>query len=208
MPNVDVNVILYAVDLDELREWVGSGDEERLREARELLRADEDSDWEPEELEVLDRLAHRLVMEGKLYEGLEEEERYYLTQLLIDLFDEWVDADPLTEDLPLDRLLKSVESLPRDSAAGRMAAWLVRGRELNGDATLWQSGPVEESLSYWGYVKRDEVEELAKGLAAPRRGGARPPGRDGGKPDPFLQQLQSAAEECARAELDLVSFVG
>ena len=32
---------------------------------------DEEEEWEPEELRVLDRLLARMVNEGKLYEGLE-----------------------------------------------------------------------------------------------------------------------------------------
>jgi hypothetical protein len=197
-PPRGASVVVYAVDLDELRRWVGCKDEARFREAWSALGGDEESDWEPEELEVLERLLRRVVFDGKLYEGLAEDERYYLTQLLIDLFDEYVDADPLSDDIPLDRLLRSLEALP--TAAKRWGERLARGRELGGEAPIWTSGPVEEVLSYMGYVTRQEAPVMAEEL---RRAVGR-----GGRVDSNLKQLLSAAEECARAELDLVSFVG
>jgi hypothetical protein len=196
----DANVILYAVDLGELLDWVGCGDTARFEEAWRAVREDEDSDWEEEELQVLERLLRRLVFEGKLYEGLPAEERYYLTQLLIDLFDEFVDQDPLSEDMPLDRLAAEVEKLPR-SGDLQMARWLVRGRELKGADPIWKEGSAGDVLSYIGYVTREEAPRLAAALAGAGR-------RPGGRPSGLIKQLQSAAEECARAELDLVSFVG
>src|SRR5262245_17540108 len=81
-------VVLYAVDLEEMRRWVGSGDAALLGEGLAILREDEEADWEPEEVALLERLLRRMVFDGRLYEGLAEEERYYLTQLLVDLFDE------------------------------------------------------------------------------------------------------------------------
>ena len=201
MAKVEASVILYAVDLDDLRAWIGSKDEARFREAWSVIREDEDADWEPEELEVLQRLLRRVVFEGKLYEGLQEEERYYLTQVLIDLFDEYGDADALSEDLPFALLLQVVEGLPRGSEAAKMAAWLVRGRELGGDGLLWQKGPVEDVLSFIGYLTREEAPKFVQVLdEASKRLQKRPSG--------LFKQLRNAAEECARAELDLVSFVG
>jgi hypothetical protein len=192
------SVVLYAVDLDELRRWVGCKDEAKFREAWSALGGDEESDWEPEELEVLERLLRRVIFEGKLYAGLADEERYYLTQLLIDLFDEYVDADPLSDDIPLDRLLRSVDAVPMPAKG--WGERLARGRELDGEAPIWTSGPVEEVLSYMGYVTRQEAPVMAVEVG-------RVVGR-GGRIDANLKQLLSAAEECARAELDLVSFVG
>lgn len=201
MARGDANVVLYAVDLDELRDWIGCRDQARFNDAWQAIRSDDDTEWEPEELAVLERLLRRIVFEGQLYDGLAPEERYYLTQLLIDLFDEYVDQDPLSEDIPLDDLMQTLASLPREGNAERSARWLVRGRELEGDETIWKDGPVEEVLSYFGYVTRDEAPLLAAALGA----AARRPGR---RPGGLLKQLQSAAEECARAELDLLSFVG
>ena len=201
MPRVEANVVLYAVDLDELRRWVGLKDERAFLCALDTIRSDEEADWEPEELEALERLLRRMVFEGRLYEGLDRDERYYLTQLLIDIFDEYVDQDSLSEDLPLDRLLKATDELPRESDAAGMARWLVRGRELGGEGVLWGSGPVDDVLSFFGYVTRSEAGRFAEALrSALGRGRSRPSG--------LLKQMLNAAEECARAELDLVSFVG
>jgi hypothetical protein len=200
MARVEANAVLYAVDLGELRAWIGSGDRKRLEEAWSVIRDDPDSDWDPEELEVLRRLLDRVVLEGRLYQELPSEERYYLTQVLIDLFDEYVDQEALSEDLPFKRLLEAVESLPRGEAS-RMAAWLVRGRELGGDELIWSSGSVEEVLSYFGYLSREEAPRFVAALDdAMQRLRSRPSG--------LLKQLRAAADECARAELDLVSFVG
>jgi hypothetical protein len=195
-------VVLYAVDLDELREWVGCLDEERFRAAWEVIQEDEDSDWEPEELARLEVLLRRLVFEGKLYDGLADEEKYYLTQLLIDLFDEFGDHEALTEDVPLEPLLKATEAMSRASSEGaRLARYLVRGRELNGDAVLWKDGPVADVLSFMGYVTRHEAAALVTALDAFM---ARPEG----KAHRLAKPLRAAAAECAEAELDLVSFVG
>src|SRR6266498_5791326 len=104
--------VIYAVELTELEQWAGSRDERRLRDARTLLReGDEGEEWEPEELQVLDRLLVRLVNEGKLYEGLPPEERYYLTQLLVDLFDEFVDSEAVTDEVPHERLVAALDAL-------------------------------------------------------------------------------------------------
>lgn len=201
MAKSDTKIILYAVDLDELREWIGCQDRERFAEAWSAIKDADDADWEPEELEVLERLLRGVIFEGRLYDGLTEDEIYYLNQLLIDLFDEYVDQDALSEDLPLDGTLQAIETLPRSSPAVKMARWLVRGRQLNGEAVTWESGPVEDLLAYFGYLTRDEagafVAALDEALARTRS-----------RPSGLLKQLRAAADECARAELDLVSFVG
>ena len=96
-------IILYAVDLEELRGWVGRGDARALAAARRALHEDEEADWEPGETELLNRLLDRVVMGGQLYEGLAPEERYYLTQLLVDLFDEFVDSEAVSDSRPCGR---------------------------------------------------------------------------------------------------------
>lgn len=200
MPKPEAHVVLYAVDLDELREWVGSMDEERFRMAWEAVQDDEDSDWEPEELTRLEALLRRLIFEGHLYEGLADEEKYYLTQLLIDLFDEFGDHEALSEDVPLEPLVRATDAM-RDKEGARLARYLVRGRELNGDQVLWKDGPVADVLSFLGYVTRQEAPALVQALDTFM---ARPEG----KAHRLAKLLRSAAAECADAELDLVSFVG
>jgi hypothetical protein len=201
MARVETSLVLYAVDLQELRAWVGCGDAARFQEAWDVLRSDEDAEWEPQELEVLERLLRRLIFEGKLYEKLSADERYYLTQLLIDLFDEYVDQEALSEDMPFDKVVRAVEELPKGSEAARISRWLVRGRELGGDGVLWETGPVEDLLALFGYVTREEAPRLAESLSDAMR-------KAGGRPRGLLKQIQSAAEESGRAELDLVGFVG
>ena len=201
MPKPEAHVVLYVVDLDELREWVGSMDEERFRAAWQVVQEDEDSDWEPEELTRLEALLRRVIFEGRLYEGLGDEEKYYLTQLLIDLFDEFGDHEALSEDVPLEPLARVAEAMSRDREGARLARYLVRGRELGGDAVLWKEGPVGDVLSFLGYVTRQEAPALVKSLDAFM---ARPEG----KAHRLAKLLRAAAAECAEAELDLVSFVG
>ena len=209
MPKTEASLMLYAVDLDELREWVGCKDEARLKEALELIGGDEDSAWEGDLRPVLERLLHRVTMEGKLYEDLVSEDRYYLTQLLIDLFDEYIDAEPLSEELPLAGLLELVKEAPKGSAVLYGLEHLVRGRQLGGAENLWTGGPFEESQPYLGFVTRaeaarfaDALDELARRQAG---GGARPPR---GRPSGLLKKLAASARECAETEFDLVSFVG
>ncbi len=206
MARSEVNVILYAVELDELHGWIGCGDDTRYQEAWKALMEDDDDDdegggWEPRALPVLERLLKRIVYEGKLYEGLEEDERYLVTQILIDLFDEFVDQDPLSEEMPLDRLQALVDQLPKGSDAHRLANYLTRGREVRGTRHLWEKGTAEDVGPYLGYITREEAGKLVEGLdAAMQRQRSRPSG--------LLKQLRSAADECARAELDLLSFIG
>ncbi|MBM3459337.1 MAG: hypothetical protein FJX77_12505, partial [Armatimonadetes bacterium] len=108
----DVTVVFYSVHLAELEEWIGSGSEPRFQEAWAVVRDAEEGDWEPQELAVLERLLRRLILEGKHYPGLQPDEQYYLTQLLIDLLDEYVDQDALTEEIPLARLLTTWHEAP------------------------------------------------------------------------------------------------
>src|SRR5947208_2118792 len=127
------SIIFYAVDLEDLTNWVGRRDERALEAARSMLREDEEADWEPEELQVLDRLLSRMVMEGILYQGLDSEERYYLTQLLIDLFDEFVDSEALSDDWPLTAIEEALAPARRDAAASKLVDFLLLGRPFNGD---------------------------------------------------------------------------
>lgn len=210
MAKDEASVVLYAVDLDELREWVGCKDQERFEEALEAIGEDEDSGWEGELAPVLERLLRRVVFEGKLYEDLSGDDRYFLTQLLIDLFDESVDQDALTESLSLDRLLEQLREMPKDSEAATLASFLLRGRELGGNTLLWSEGRFEDHQPLLGYITRDEAPKLAAALAAIQQrraqGGARPPAKGARAVGNMLKQIQTAAEECARAELDLVSL--
>jgi hypothetical protein len=201
MAKVSVSVVLYAVDLDELTSLVGCKSQESFDVAWEAVQDDEDLEWEPEELAVLERLLRRMIFEGKLYDGIAAEERYYLTQLLIDLFDEFVDQEALSEDLPFDKLHAALEALPRKSDAYRLSAYLTRGREVGGDGQLWTAGPVEEMLSVLGYLKPEECARLSASLGEEMQ-------RMRERPSGLLKQVRSAAEECSAAGMSLISFVG
>ena len=199
MATPDPSVILYITDLDSLRGWVGANDRARYEDALETLGEDEDTGWEPETLAALLR---RVVLEGRLYEELDTDDRYAVSQILIDLFDEYGDHDALSEELPLKRLAQALEALPRGGEAARLAAFLTRGRELNSDRLLWESGPVERTPTpFLGYVRRDEAPRLAAELDDFFRNARE-------RPSGLLKQLRSAAHECAQAEMDLVSYVG
>lgn len=201
-----VTAVLYAADLSDLERFVGCGDEMRFREARAVL-DDEEADWEPEERAVLERLLRRMVFDGALYAGLEPLDRYYLTQLLVDLFDEFAAPDALTEDLGHEALMRALESVPAGTPARRGLSWLARGRELGGTGPLWTTGPIEDCLALMGYVRRTEADEFARSLGeAIERIRSRPP-RGGARSSGVLAAVRNAAAECARAELDLVSLV-
>jgi hypothetical protein len=201
-------IVLYAVDLEDLSGWVGRGDARALAAARRALGEDEEADWEPGEIELLHRLLDRVVMDGQLYEGLAPEERYYLTQLLIDLFDEFVDSEAVSDELPMRAVEEALAPARRASgAAGEAAQHLVQGRELGGPATLRRPGQdLEEVIPYFGYVTRDELPALLEALQAPAGGGARPTpgGRRGSGP---LRALQAAGRACVESERDLLSFI-
>jgi len=199
MPKIDANVVLYVVDLDELRAWVGCGDQRKRDEAWEAIQ--EDEEWAPDALEMLQELLDRVVMRGQLYGGLGEAEKYLVTQILVDVFDEFIDQDAISEDMPLDRFLPVVEGLPKGSEAARFGKWLARGRELDGDGLLW-AGSREEFVSpYFGFVKRDEAPRFLAGLDAAIK-------QERSRPSGILKQLRAAVDECARAELDLLAYVG
>ena len=199
MPKLDAHVVLYVVDLGELREWIGCNDQARFDEAWEAIRDDEE--WDKDALELLQDLLRRVIFEGKLYDGLNEAERYLMTQILVDLFDEFVDQDALSDDIPLDRFLQVMEELPRGSDAARYGRWLVRGRELGGEQVLWDGGPDKFVSPYFGYLSREECAKLATALDETAK-------RQRTRPSGITKQLRSAAEECVRAELDLLAYVG
>jgi hypothetical protein len=167
-------LLLYAVDLEEMRRWVGSGDASLMREGMTILREDEEADWEPEELTLLERLLRRIVMDGRLYDGLSSEERYYLTQLLVDLFDELLESEAVSDELPL----SAVESAlaPLRNAGGPAAAsayahpgagWLTHGRLFGTDEPAWDGrGDIDDVLPYFGTVTRDELPALIAALAS------------------------------------------
>lgn len=208
MAKVEASVLLYAVDLDELREWVGGRTEAEVQEVLGTIGEDEDAGWIGELRPTFERLVRRVLLEGKLYEDLEAEDRYFLTQILIDIFDEYVDAEALSEELPLDRLLEQERALPKGSPAAAGFAHLVRGRELDGDGLLWTSGGFEDAQPYLGYITRSECAAFASALDQAMKnpaGGARPPKA---RPSGLMKQLAAAARECAETEFDLVSFVG
>src|SRR5205823_5424154 len=148
-------VILYAVEIAEMERWVGSRDATLVSEAKAAIREDEEAEWDSEELQVLDRLLERMIQDGKLYEGLGEEETYYLTQLLIDLFDEFVESEAVADEMPLDAFQQALAPL---RTAGKEVAqacdWLTRGRLLGTDRTVSGERVEEEALPYFGYVRR------------------------------------------------------
>lgn len=208
-------VVLYAADLEEMRRWVGSGDAALVREGLAILKEDQEADWEPEELTLLERLLNRMVMEGRLYESLPEEEAYYLTQLLIDLFDELVESEAVSDELPMLALEEALGPL-RDAGgpAGAAATWLTRGRRFGGDDPIWSGqGEIDDLLPYFGAVTREELPALVEALQArfstlapPSSGGRRASrrARSGGAE----RLLQCVLEACRMAqERDLVSFV-
>ncbi len=195
--------VIYAVELADLESWVGARDGRRLREARELLReVSDDEDWEPEELKLLDRLLDRIVNEGKLYEGLPAEERYYLTQLLIDLFDEYVDSESVTDEVEHHRLVASLDDLrQREPSLELMARAISQGRTLGGDQILWpRDEDIDDLLPFFGYIRHSE---LSLALPALERGLQRV-GRTGQAAKPLSTALRLALE----TERDVLSFTG
>ena len=197
--------VIYAVELTELEQWAGSRDERRLRDARTLLReGDEGEEWEPEELQVLDRLLVRLVNEGKLYEGLPPEERYYLTQLLVDLFDEFVDSEAVTDEVPHERLVAALDALRgREPALDPLVRYFAQGRTLGGDDTLWPRGEdIDDVLPFFGYLRRSEIEPLLPALErALQRAGKE-------RAVQHARGLPAALRLAQETERDLLSFTG
>jgi hypothetical protein len=222
-------LLLYAVDLEEMRRWVGSGDASLMREGMTILREDEEADWEPEELTLLERLLRRIVTEGRLYEGLSAEERYYLTQLLVDLFDELVESEAVSDELPLSAVESALAPLRNAGSpaaasgyaqtTGRPppgAGWLTHGRLFGTDEPAWDGrGDIDDVLPYFGTVTREELpaliaalEPLGEPKAGPMEGRKRRGG--GGKragAERVIPQLLSACRAALETERDLFAFV-
>ncbi len=198
------NVVCYAVDLADLTGWVGREDLRAVDAVRTALREDEEADWEPQELELLDRLLDRVVMQGQLYEDLAREERYYLTQLLIDIFDEFVDPEAVTEEWPLGLLEEALAPLLRGGGpVAGLAGYLSRGRELGGDAFLRPGNePPDDLLPYFGYVSLAELPALRDAIEAVAGGGRR------SRSSTALNELARACRLCMESERDLLAFVG
>jgi hypothetical protein len=201
--------VIYAVELAELERWVAARDPRMVREAQELLReGDEEEEWEPEELRVLDRLLARMVNEGKLYEGLEPQERYYLTQLLIDLFDEFVDSEAVTDEVPHMTLVSALDALKgREPTLEPLCRYISQGRTLGGADVLWRRDEdIDDVLPFFGYLRRDEMQALLPLLERALQPGAR--GSRGGPADQALRSLPSAIRLALDTERDLLSFTG
>jgi hypothetical protein len=193
-------VILYAFDLEDLTAWVGRRDTRALEAARKALHEDEEADWEREELKLLDGLLSRMVMEGILYRGLAPEESYYLTQLLIDLFDEFVDSEAVCDDWPMQAVEEALAPARRGTESGTLAGYLLWGRILCGTETLWSKGDdLENLVPYFGYVTQSELPALATALDAPP---AAP------RPPAAWRALRTAIQTCIESERDLLSLIG
>jgi hypothetical protein len=201
--------VIYAVELSELERWAGVRDPRMLRDAREALReGEEEEEWEPEELRVLDRLLIRMVNEGKLYEGLDPQERYYLTQLLIDLFDEFVDSEAVTDEVPHMALVSALDALKnREPALAPLCRHLSQGRTLDGDDALWpRDEDLDDVLPFFGFVRCAELERLLPTLergiqSLPRLGKTERAAR-------VVRALPGALRLAIETERDLLSFTG
>jgi hypothetical protein len=194
--------VIYAVELAEMERWVGARDERQLQEARAALReAAEEEEWEPAELEVLERLLVRVVMEGNLYEGLPPEERYYLTQLLIDLFDEFVDSEAVTDEIPHERLVAAMDALRGREPALEPLRFLAQGRALGGHDILWpRDEDLDDVLPFFGYLRHAELAALAPALE-------RALGR-AGREAQAARSLPAALRLALETERDLLAFTG
>lgn len=198
-------VLLYSADLRELTSVIGAGrraDFDLIWE--EVEGSDEEEGWEPAALPLLRELLERLVFQGKAYEGLAEERRYLLTQLVVDMFDLFVDSDPeedcLSAEVPLSHWQGVVDGMPPNSPGRRMGSWLIRGREIVGDGLLWRSGRPEDFCPYLGFVRASELPEFLGALSAPTPAAPRVARLRG--------KLRQAVQLCLERECDLVSLVG
>jgi hypothetical protein len=201
--------VIYAVELAELERWVGARDERLLAEGRSVLRdADEDEAWSEEELELLDTLLRRMVMDGKVYAGLAAQERYYLTQLLIDLFDEFVDSEAVTEEIPHASLVAALDTLrQREPSLENLTLFLSQGRTLGGDDTLWRRDEdIDDTLPFFGYIRSTELAAMLPALERGLGVAARRTGRD--RTIEPVRPLVSAARLAVETERDLLSFTG
>jgi hypothetical protein len=196
------SVVLYAVDLGDLLAWVGRGDEHALAAARTALREDEESDWQVAEWELLDRLLRRMVIEGKLYDGLSSDERYYLTQLVVDLFDEFVDSEAVSEEWPLAALDEALGAARRGGPRVKgLIDHLLRGRTLCGRQALHRPGEeLDEVLPYIGFLHLDEAQELEQALQ-------RPPPSVRGRALAAWRAVASACRACRETDRDVISLV-
>lgn len=203
--------VIYAVDLADLERWVGAGDERWLGEVRGILSDEEEGEeWEPEERQLLDRLLVRMAHEGKLYEGLDPEERYYLTQLLTDLFDEFVDSEAVTDEIPHERFVAALDDLRRrEPTLEPLCHAFGQGRTLGGDEPLWsREQDIDDVLPFFGYVRHTELAVLLPALegAPAARPVAKGQGKGGG--GQLLRALSAAARLALETERDLLSFTG
>jgi len=153
-------------------------------------------------LQVLDRLLVRLVNEGKLYEGLDPSERYYLTQLIIDLFDEFVDSEAVTDEVPHQNLVSALDALKaREPALEPLCRFFSQGRTLRGDETLWRRDEdLDDVLPFFGYLRRAELTALRPAL---ERGLQR-----AGNSAKAARALPGAVRLALETERDLLSFTG
>jgi hypothetical protein len=203
--------VIYAVDLSDLERWVGARDERWLAEVREILRDEEEGEeWEPEERELLERLLVRMANEGKLYEGLGPEERYYLTQLLIDLFDEYVDSEAVTDEIPHDRLVIALDELRRrEPAMEPLCRAIAEGRTLGGNETLWpRDEDIDDVLPFFGYLRHQELAPLLPAFVRTHSAGAGRGGRGKESGGQILRALPAALRLAVETERDLLSFTG
>jgi len=155
-------------------------------------------------------------MEGILYQGLTPEERYYLTQLLIDIFDEFVDSEAVSDDMPLAAVEEALAPVRRFGTPLADTIAPTSYVELNGllDAAV----PYGGVQRYW---KSSFLKELGDDLldifvaqhlragAHRRRGAARDHPRVGRFGDPFRQSpadlrgAQTVLDHLAREEISL-----
>jgi hypothetical protein len=203
--------VFYAVELRDLERWVGARDERWLGEVRDFFRDEEEGEeWEPEEHQLLERLLDRMANEGKLYEGLAPEERYYLTQLLIDLFDEYVDSEAVTDEIPHERLVAALDDLRRrEPALESLCRAFAQGRTLGSDEPLWpRDQDIDDVLPFFGFQRHAELAPLLPALerSLAAGSGTRARGKAGG--DSILRSLPGAIRLAVETERDLLSFTG
>ena len=90
---------------------------------------------------------------------------------------------------------------PRETSGATTNLLLRYVRELGGEQVPWEGGPDKFVSPYFGYLTREECAKLLPALdEAAKRQRTRPSG--------ITKQLRAAAEECVRAELDLLAYVG
>jgi hypothetical protein len=137
-------------------------------------------------------------------ERLPPEERYYLTELLIDLFDEFVDSEPVTDELPHERLVAALDTLrSREPALESLARYFSQGRTLGGGDTLWpRDEDIDDLLPFFGYLHRAEIEPT---LPALERAIQR---ASNDRALQLVRPLPAALRLALETERDLLSFTG